>query len=184
MLQADGAAHRSFLSDYYSGAFPGSHARGLVFQYIAVPSLMEAATALPMPVARAPMGMLRKSAAVVPLLVTSRVSEPNWAEAGASEPSARERADKLSLFATYFGDPSLVNDQVDRYRAVTAEQVSGERLKNDRRAALLNSDQAFDPDIQKVVVVSSGAAPAAVVAGLGSDSTASSPAPADGTEEP
>jgi amylosucrase len=28
----DGHAHRVFLSDYYSGAFPGSEARGLVFQ--------------------------------------------------------------------------------------------------------------------------------------------------------
>ena len=28
-----GAGHRSFLSDYYSGQFPGSHARGAVFQY-------------------------------------------------------------------------------------------------------------------------------------------------------
>jgi amylosucrase len=28
-----GPAHRSFLSDWYSGAFPGSPARGLVFQY-------------------------------------------------------------------------------------------------------------------------------------------------------
>jgi amylosucrase len=28
-----GAAHRHFLSDYYSGQFPGSHARGAVFQY-------------------------------------------------------------------------------------------------------------------------------------------------------
>jgi amylosucrase len=27
-----GFGHRAFLSDYYSGAFPGSHARGLVFQ--------------------------------------------------------------------------------------------------------------------------------------------------------
>ena len=33
--------------------------------------------------------------------------------------SAGDRADKLSLFATYFGDPSLVNEQADRYRAVT-----------------------------------------------------------------
>jgi predicted Zn-dependent peptidase len=38
--------------------------------------------------------------------------------------SAGDRADKLSLFATYFGDPSLVNTQADRYRAVTAEQVN------------------------------------------------------------
>ncbi len=29
----DGFGHRTFLSDYYSGAFPGSPARGLVFQY-------------------------------------------------------------------------------------------------------------------------------------------------------
>jgi amylosucrase len=28
----DGHAHRTFLSDYYSGAYPGSHARGDVFQ--------------------------------------------------------------------------------------------------------------------------------------------------------
>ncbi len=30
---ASGPGHRSFLSDYYSGIFPGSPARGLVFQY-------------------------------------------------------------------------------------------------------------------------------------------------------
>jgi amylosucrase len=29
----DGHAHRSFLSDYYAGTFPGSHARGAVFQH-------------------------------------------------------------------------------------------------------------------------------------------------------
>ena len=29
----NGAAHRSFLSDYYAGIFPGSHAAGEVFQY-------------------------------------------------------------------------------------------------------------------------------------------------------
>ena len=28
-----GSGHRSFLSDFYSGQFPGSHARGAVFQY-------------------------------------------------------------------------------------------------------------------------------------------------------
>ena len=28
----DGTAHRKFLSDYYSGDFPGTHAKGLVFQ--------------------------------------------------------------------------------------------------------------------------------------------------------
>jgi len=29
----DGFAHRAFLSDYYTGVFPGSHARGSVFQH-------------------------------------------------------------------------------------------------------------------------------------------------------
>ena len=54
--------------------------------------------------------------------------------------SAGDRADKLSLFATYFGDPSLVNVQADRYRAVTVEQVNAfvrSRLGADNRAALL-----------------------------------------------
>jgi zinc protease len=54
--------------------------------------------------------------------------------------SAGERADKLSMFATYFGNPSLINEQVDRYRAVTAEQVTEfarERLGDDNRASLL-----------------------------------------------
>ena len=54
--------------------------------------------------------------------------------------SAGDRADKLSLFATYFGDPSLVNGQRARYRAVTAARVNTfarERLGADNRAALL-----------------------------------------------
>jgi zinc protease len=54
--------------------------------------------------------------------------------------SAGERADKLSMFATYFGNPSLINEQVDRYRAVTADQVTEfarERLGDDNRASLL-----------------------------------------------
>lgn len=38
--------------------------------------------------------------------------------------SAAERADQLSRFATYFGDASLVNTQVDRYHATTAADVS------------------------------------------------------------
>jgi predicted Zn-dependent peptidase len=44
------------------------------------------------------------------------------------------------MFATYFGDPSLVNRQADRYRAVTAEQVNAfvrERLVPENRASLL-----------------------------------------------
>ena len=54
--------------------------------------------------------------------------------------SASERADQLSRFATYFGDPSLVNEQADRYRAVTAERVTAfarERLGPDNRASLV-----------------------------------------------
>ena len=54
--------------------------------------------------------------------------------------SAGDRADKLSLFATYFGDPSLVNDQVDRYNAVARERVQAfiaERLGEDNRASLV-----------------------------------------------
>ena len=54
--------------------------------------------------------------------------------------SAGDRADKLSLFATYFGDPSLVNAQSARYRDVTPERVNAfarARLGADNRASLL-----------------------------------------------
>jgi zinc protease len=54
--------------------------------------------------------------------------------------SASERADRLSLFATYFDDPTLVNQQADRYRAVTVEGVNAfvrRRLVHENRASLL-----------------------------------------------
>ena len=54
--------------------------------------------------------------------------------------SAAERADQLSRFATYFNDASLANQQVARYQAVTAADVSAfarERLGPDNRALLL-----------------------------------------------
>lgn len=54
--------------------------------------------------------------------------------------SAGDRADRLSLFATYFRDPTLVNVQAAKYRSVTAEQVNTfarERLGRDNRASLL-----------------------------------------------
>ena len=54
--------------------------------------------------------------------------------------SAAERADRLSMYATYFGDPRRVNDEVDRYRAVTTAQVNAfvqERLGENNRASLL-----------------------------------------------
>ena len=54
--------------------------------------------------------------------------------------SASERADRLSMFATYFGDPALINQQVDRYRKVTAAQVNAfvrARLGENNRASLV-----------------------------------------------
>jgi len=54
--------------------------------------------------------------------------------------SAGERADRLSMFATYFGDPALINSQVRRYRSVTADAVNAfiaDRLGENNRASLL-----------------------------------------------
>jgi predicted Zn-dependent peptidase len=54
--------------------------------------------------------------------------------------SAGDRADRLSMFATYFGDAEIVNEQAERYRAVTAERVNAfvrERLSRDNRASLI-----------------------------------------------
>lgn len=58
----------------------------------------------------------------------------------ASMQAAGDRADKLSMFATYFGDPRLVNEQVDRYRGVRSQDVNAfiaSRLGPDNRASLL-----------------------------------------------
>jgi predicted Zn-dependent peptidase len=54
--------------------------------------------------------------------------------------SAGDRADKLSMFATYFSDPGLVNEQTERYQRVTAAQVSAlarEMLGEDNRVSLV-----------------------------------------------
>jgi zinc protease len=54
--------------------------------------------------------------------------------------SAGDRADKLSMFATYLGDPGLVNEQMECYQRVTAAQVSElarEMLGEDNRASLV-----------------------------------------------
>jgi predicted Zn-dependent peptidase len=62
--------------------------------------------------------------------------------------SAGERADKLSLFATYFGKPELVNEQVNRYRAVSTRDVNEfvrTRLGEDNRASLLYVPRADVP---------------------------------------
>jgi predicted Zn-dependent peptidase len=54
--------------------------------------------------------------------------------------SAGERAEQLSRFATYYGDPTLLNEQVLRYRAVTDSNIramASERLGADNRASLV-----------------------------------------------
>ena len=54
--------------------------------------------------------------------------------------SAGDRADQLSKFATYLGDPTLVNEQVERHRRVSADDVARfarARLGPDNRATLL-----------------------------------------------
>ncbi len=54
--------------------------------------------------------------------------------------SAGDRADKLSMFATYFGDPGLVNEQMECYQRVTSAQVSQlarEMLGEDNRVSLV-----------------------------------------------
>jgi predicted Zn-dependent peptidase len=58
----------------------------------------------------------------------------------ASLQSAGERADRLSMFATYFKRPDLINEQADRYRSVTAQRVNelaSERFGKDNRASLI-----------------------------------------------
>ena len=58
----------------------------------------------------------------------------------ASLQSAGERADRLSMFATYFGQPELINEQVDRYRSVTTQRVNElvvARFGENNRASLI-----------------------------------------------
>ena len=58
----------------------------------------------------------------------------------ASLQSAGERADRLSMFATYFGRPELVNEQVRLYRNVSADKVNEllvERFGDNNRATLM-----------------------------------------------
>jgi predicted Zn-dependent peptidase len=65
--------------------------------------------------------------------------------------SAGDRADRLSLFATYFKNPELVNEQVQQYESVTAADVNDfvrDRLGEDNRASLLfvpKQDGAEEP---------------------------------------
>jgi predicted Zn-dependent peptidase len=58
----------------------------------------------------------------------------------ASMQAAGERADRLSMFATYFKQPELINEQADKYRQVTAARVNDfifQRFGEDNRASLL-----------------------------------------------
>jgi zinc protease len=79
----------------------------------------------------------------------------------ASMQAAGERADKLSLFATYFGDPRLLNEQVARYRSVKVEDVNAfarERLGADNRASLLYVPRDGDAETSDVdTLAASGA---------------------------
>jgi zinc protease len=62
--------------------------------------------------------------------------------------SAGDRADRLSMFATYFRKPELVNEQPDRYRAVSTAAVNAfirARLGDNNRASLLYVPQDDAP---------------------------------------
>ena len=64
--------------------------------------------------------------------------------------SASERADRISMFATYFRDPSLVNEQASKYAAVTAEKVSAfarAYLNREKRSRLLYVPKDESPEM-------------------------------------
>jgi predicted Zn-dependent peptidase len=86
--------------------------------------------------------------------------------------SAGERAERLSLFATYFKNPELVNEQVQQYEAVTAADVNRfarERLGEDNRASLLflprreDAEEHGEPEGQRAAAVD------ALAAGVGAE---------------
>jgi len=77
----------------------------------------------------------------------------------ASLQSAGERADRLSMFATYFKRPELINEQADRYRSVTTERVNdliSERFGEDNRASLLYVPREGVPS-ESILAVAVGA---------------------------
>ncbi len=50
-----------------------------------------------------------------------------------------ERADRLSMLTTFFGEPERINTELDRYRAVTPEdvrRVADRYLREDNRVVL------------------------------------------------
>ena len=77
----------------------------------------------------------------------------------ASLQSAGERADRLSMFATYFKRPELINEQAERYRSVTTERVNdliSERFGEDNRASLLYVPREGVPS-ESILAVAVGA---------------------------
>jgi predicted Zn-dependent peptidase len=72
--------------------------------------------------------------------------------------SAGERADGLSMFATYFEEPELINQQADRFRAVTARRVNdfvGARMIAENRASLLYVPRA-KAESEEILAVAAG----------------------------
>ncbi len=66
--------------------------------------------------------------------------------------SAGHRADLLSRYTTYFGDPGQINTVLDRYRTITVEQINAlarERLVRANRAVLRYepSDAAVEDEV-------------------------------------
>jgi predicted Zn-dependent peptidase len=95
-----------------------------------------------------PEALEREVAHEVDLLVRDGVTDEEVARAIAlvqtefiaAMQSAGDRADRLSLYATYFKNPELANEQVQQYEAVTAADVNDfvrDRLGEDNRASLL-----------------------------------------------
>jgi zinc protease len=101
----------------------------------------------------------REVADEVDLLVRDGVTEEEVARAVAlvqtefvaAMQSAGDRADRLSLFATYFKNPELVNEQVQRYESITAAEVNAfvrARLGEDNRASLLFVPKRGTPEAE------------------------------------
>jgi hypothetical protein len=100
------------------------------------------------------------------------ISHEQWAEYLYKKNSTRRfLVDTNNLYLNIFTSSGAALEpfqRAHRYLDVlrTAEQLQGDRLKNLRRVNLVNSESAFDPDIDKVVVVAdhTGATSTAAVA--------------------
>jgi predicted Zn-dependent peptidase len=73
--------------------------------------------------------------------------------------SAGDRAEQLSRFATYYGDPTLLTDQVARYRAVSEDNIrslAAERLGPDNRASLVYIPRSAEGVREPAVIAFAG----------------------------